>query len=708
MRWSLRAKILGVLSALLLSVVFAYLVLADRVFREDKELLVYDTNKSNTERLADELDSSIKRVIDKMEIISQLLSGTEHATELRLARSVFEKDLELLALQILRQSPAGEDGKVPPPKVIQQLISDKKLQSLNLKQDQLLNPAILDVHPYQPADSESVVVENRSYEGAILYLLRVPVRKEGPGTDQYFVQAVINGKNWLDYFQSNRGLARIFAVTSDGKTFADADLSLVLQHRDLSDLELIRKGNQQNLPFQLGFSSEGKEFLGVYRRTNIGSLVVASITEKSLALAASRLLLEKTVVLSLIIVTAVFLIALFFANSLSTPLLQLVNATHEIARGNFDATVQVQAGDEIGTLAHGFSNMAKELKTSRLLLEEYNRKLELKVQERTQELESKNVAIRQQQEVLLKTTRLAAVGEIAGQAAHEVLNPLTAMVSRLESLSQRLTHFAQAKEAPIPVFEAITQSWEKDLTAHGLDGWIRELRRPSPAIAGKSMAEEDLGNFRLIIAEFKKFTEQLGSDLKLLLSESHRISRIVDGMRGLSRAAKIKRRTDITQLIQDCVRVSEDLLKRYRIEIRTQFEQSPLFVMVEADEMRQVFSNLIKNSMDAIEEKRNKQGNSHDDGLIKISVRIRGESVSISLWDNGPGITGTNRERIFDSNFSTKGEAGTGFGLSICRRFVRECGGDLIIAQTELDRFTEFEITLPRIAEREKSNYAQS
>ena len=288
------------------------------------------------------------------------------------------------------------------------------------------------------------------------------------------------------------------------------------------------------------------------------------------------------------------MIALFFANSLSSPILKLVRATHELARGNFDAQLELGGQDEIGTLAQGFSDMAKELKSSHVLLEDYSRRLEVKVQERTQELEGKNAAIREQQEVLLKTTRLAAVGEIAGQAAHEVLNPLTAMVSRLEAMTARLDHFSKQENAPLPVFHAIAASWKRDITEKGLDGWLSELHQPSKVLAQKTIAEEDVLNLDTISGELRGFSSQLRDDFKLLLSESHRISRIVDGMRGLSRSTKIKRKADLTQLITECVEVSEDLLKRYQIEIKTVFQERPVFAIIENDEMRQVFSNLIK------------------------------------------------------------------------------------------------------------------
>jgi len=688
MKWSLRTKILSVLSALLLGVVFAYLVLANKVFREDKELLVFDTNKFNTERVANELDNAVKRVVDKMEIISELMINEEGSRQ-SLAKSIFEADQDLIVLQLVS---ASEDGKSL--RMIRDMVDANQIASMKISVENVLSqlPKTL-----AGTSTQSIQVENKSLSNSILYLMQVPVRMNSNLGKHLFVRAIINGRSWNEIFESTQSLAQTFAVSADGKVFAHPDPSLVMAQKDMNDLEIVRAARSQSFSlFQSEFESNRKNYLGVSRKTFMGSITVISLTEKGMALAASRLLLEKTITLSLIIITIVFMIALFFANSLSRPILRLVRATDELARGNFDANLEVEGNDEIGTLSLGFSNMAKELKSSHLLLEDYSRRLEIKVQERTQELEGKNVAIREQQEVLLKTTRLAAVGEIAGQAAHEVLNPLTAMVSRLEAMTHRLAQFATEQNAPLPIFSAITSSWNKELTEKGLDAWLASIRKSSHVVPNKMLIEEDLQNLNTIEAEFSRFSRQLGDDFKLLLSESHRISRIVDGMRGLSRSTKIKRKSDIIQIIRECVQVSEDMLRRYRIEIKTLFQESPIFALIESDEMKQVFSNLIKNSMDAIEESRKFQSDNLIKGLVIIKVLSDKDHIKISFWDNGRGVSPADQQKVFDSQYSTKGEAGTGFGLSICRRFVRDCGGELTIASSKVGEYTEFEITLPK------------
>ena len=682
-----------VLSALLLGVVFAYLILANSVFREDKELLVFDTNRSSTERVSNELDGLIRRVVDKMEVLAQLLAYSPSQSNKILGRSLFDEDPDLIAFQLI-----GANGKNST--VLRELVSAEKIN----RPDAAPNRADINLPEILPLDRPEpleIEIENRSTANRVLFVIRIPIKtaeKRG-----LYAQALIDGQSWLINFYKSQGLSLTFVTAQDGKVFAHPDLKLVLNHQDMRFLKIVELALSRSFMLQQTEFKEGKHtYLGVYRKTTLGSLVVVSMTDMSIVLAAGRLLLEKTIILSAIIITVVFIISLIFARTLSAPLLRLVNATHEIARGNFDTRIRIETGDEIGVLAQGFSQMARELKSSRILLEEYNRDLELRVQQRTGELESKNVAIRNQQEMLIKATRLAAVGETAGQAAHEVLNPLTAMVSTLEAATYRLQQFSNLPNAAVQVFKAIIGDWKKELDESGVDHWMQSMKRTSQVLSGKTLVQEDIENLRLICEQFESFSEKLGGDFHLLIQESHRIGRIVESMRGLSRTVRLKSRTELTELIFESVKVTEDMLKRYSIEIRTEFKDSPIFVMADADEIKQVFLNLIKNAMDAIEQRRKENAAVELRGEIKISLWVNSDDILVRIRDNGIGLSEQNQRKLFEPSFSTKGNEGTGFGLSICRRFIREAGGDLILYKSEPGEFAEFELKLPRLNDRKR------
>jgi two-component system, sporulation sensor kinase E len=93
---------------------------------------------------------------------------------------------------------------------------------------------------------------------------------------------------------------------------------------------------------------------------------------------------------------------------------------------------------------------------------------------------------------------------------------------------------------------------------------------------------------------------------------------------------------------------------------------------LDRDQMKQAFYNVIKNSLEAMKRR----------GILRIRTDMDGTHVLISFIDTGGGISAENLSRVFEPYFTTK-SAGTGLGLLIVRRIVREHGGELSIQSNE-------------------------
>jgi signal transduction histidine kinase len=144
--------------------------------------------------------------------------------------------------------------------------------------------------------------------------------------------------------------------------------------------------------------------------------------------------------------------------------------------------------------------------------------------------------------------------------------------------------------------------------------------------------------------------------------------------------------TDITQGLNDTVAVLSTKAKAKSVAIRMDIAPQLPRVMANPGELNQVWSNLIENAIDALPE-----GGA---GELRVVARAAGKEVAVCVIDNGPGVPADLQQRIFEPFFTTKpiGQ-GTGMGLDIALRVVRQFGGSILL-DSKPGR-TEFHVSLP-------------
>jgi two-component system NtrC family sensor kinase len=173
----------------------------------------------------------------------------------------------------------------------------------------------------------------------------------------------------------------------------------------------------------------------------IGILYVGML-ERPYIDTTSRVMLTFTLMAFLFIIF--LLVILYFATSrIINPLQKMVIATQEIAKGDLSHKVEVNSKDEIGYLADSFNQMTADLKTANQKLIEWGKTLEKKVEERTKEL-------REMQEHLIQSEKLASLGKLAAGIAHEINNPLGGILIYshllLEDTSKKSHHYENLKK----------------------------------------------------------------------------------------------------------------------------------------------------------------------------------------------------------------------------------------------------------------------
>ncbi|QJE95460.1 sensor histidine kinase [Luteolibacter luteus] len=146
-----------------------------------------------------------------------------------------------------------------------------------------------------------------------------------------------------------------------------------------------------------------------------------------------------------------------------------------------------------------------------------------------------------------------------------------------------------------------------------------------------------------------------------------------------------RERCDLTKVLRDALRLLEPELEARGISVELDVAEHFPSMEADAGQFQQVFYNLLRNAYQAI-------GGEH--GLIRISAKANEFEATLSISDNGTGISPEHMGALFEPYRTTK-QSGSGLGLLIVRRVVREHGGEIEI-QSEPGAGTRILIHLPR------------
>ena len=294
----------------------------------------------------------------------------------------------------------------------------------------------------------------------------------------------------------------------------------------------------------------------------------------------------------------------------------------------------------------------------------------LEAQRKREELQERLYAEMQQRERIAIELRLAqkleSVGRLAAGIAHEINTPTQFVGDGVYFLKSAVADLQQLIEVYRDAVKTLV---------NGAD--------PEPVLAGLARIEASF-NTTFLDVEIPKAFERTREGIE-------RVASIVRAMKEFAHPdAQEQSPADINHAIETTLLVARNEYK-YSARVETDFGDLP-HVTCNVSELNQVLLNLIVNAAHAIEAARRDAST----GLIRLRTACVGESVEITLEDNGCGIPPENLERIFDPFFTTKEVGkGTGQGLAIARSIVVEKHGGTLQADSEVGRGTRMTVRVP-------------
>jgi signal transduction histidine kinase len=146
--------------------------------------------------------------------------------------------------------------------------------------------------------------------------------------------------------------------------------------------------------------------------------------------------------------------------------------------------------------------------------------------------------------------------------------------------------------------------------------------------------------------------------------------------------------TDVNKVVRDVLELLQGRIKDMGARLETRLNADLPPVPADPEGLHRALLNIISNGLDAVEERKNPQI-----GVV-TALETEGEWVRILVADNGVGIPQAKQADIFKPFVSTKGAKGTGLGLAVSRKILREHGGDILL-QSQPGKGSKFILRLP-------------
>jgi signal transduction histidine kinase len=323
------------------------------------------------------------------------------------------------------------------------------------------------------------------------------------------------------------------------------------------------------------------------------------------------------------------------------PLRALEERSGEMSKGQLARPVPPWGeADELGRLAVIFEEMRRSLRDRLRSTESINVDLEREVRRRTEALEQRNAELRdaldklrRAQDNLIRSEKLASMGRLVAGIAHEINNPVNAVINSLGPLDEAVKRIAGVVPA----------------------GPIAKLAAEASEI------------------------------LAVVQRGAARTKSIVQALHGYARGDEtVEREVSLARSVEDTLGLLQHRLRHVQIVKDVDPEAR---IRGFPGQIDQVLMNLLTNAAQAIGDR---------GGTIRVSAQCRDARVLLTVSDDGPGIPADVVPRIFDPFFTTKdvGE-GSGLGLSIVHGIIERHGGQIDV-DSKPGQGTTFTISFPR------------
>ena len=457
----------------------------------------------------------------------------------------------------------------------------------------------------QKAIKNNYLIIARNIADKIEYM----TNKEG-SLNVNFVQGIVD--------QETIGKRQVYIVSNNGKIFVISSQKPQEVGRDMSSAGVVKKvlAGKDGVDEYISESfaaAQDQHVIGAFAPVKKYGLGVIIEDPAWMAYSDVRLVSTNTLILVIVGIFMTVSAGIFFAKSIESSINEVIIGTEAVGKGDYSYKIKINSIDEIGHLADAFNQMTKELKQS--------------------------------QEHLISSEKLASLGTMAAGMAHEIKNPLVSLRTFTQLLPQRFEdeEFRRKFATVVPQ--------EIDKINKIAESLLRFGRPHKPELTQVSVNEILDEILALFDNEARKNNVKITTKL-----------------------------ADIPKITADAGQISQALVNIILNAIQAMQNGGELSVKTDAGEVIRLGS----------------AARAAEDGAEEEAKPA--PVVFIEVSDTGLGIPEENLNKIFDPFFTTKEVGGTGMGLPITLRIIEDHHGSIKV-RSQVGKGTTFLITLPQTQE---------
>ncbi len=432
------------------------------------------------------------------------------------------------------------------------------------------------------------------------------------------------------------------------------------------------------------------------------------------------IMLSATILIIGSLTAANFMITRLLVKRRVNSIFSLLSAGLErIASGNYEHAIELSGYSDIDRIISNVNEMSGKIRQKSVELLVANSSLEQRVALRTSELQKSLQEQRLLQDRLVETSKMGALGQLAAGIAHELNTPLGAIQSSVNIVADYFDTRYVSSLSSFVQFSQLHRDLFFDMLGRGLPA-AKNLETPPPArkqirlLADRLSHEGIQGNVKelaellleagladnldayipymrgeVLIPVLREVTEAIIARrmVEVVLESGRKASAVISALRTYLSPGSLEENT-LVDISSDIARVLTLMHNSLINGVKIVTDFSPVCVTGSPDKLSQVWMNIIRNALQAMEFK----------GTLKISTAQVGNEVFVSFTDSGPGIPPDIGNRIFEPFFTTKKESGgMGLGLDICKKIVESHQGSISFRSEP--GTTEFLVRLPSTGE---------